>query len=138
MKKAKWIIIAVVIILVVAVGGVCLWASYNPQVNIVIGRPVEKDDLYVEMITTGYSDTLNIPANKKIKAQLDEIYDTVNNECMRIQKNCEAPTHIEIELSKDKDGKTVVTLYGTVTQNNITTEYNKKFTFDYKQKGDFN
>lgn len=137
MKKTVIIIVSIVLILALAAGGTYLWAANNPEITLNIGKPVEETDIYIKTLTTGYSEKLNVPIAKYLKAQLNELYESVNSEHEKLATSCEAPTHIEIELSKADDGKTVVTYKGTITEDGVTKEYSKQMTFDYKHKGEF-
>lgn len=137
MKKTVIIIVSIVLILALASGGTYLWAANNPEITLNISKPVDETGVYIESLSTGYSEKLNIPVSKKLKAQLNELYESVNSEHEKLATSCEAPTHIEIELSKADDGKTVVTYKGTITEDGVTKEYSKQMTFDYKHKGEF-
>ncbi|MGN0539170.1 MAG: hypothetical protein ACI4KI_04870 [Candidatus Fimenecus sp.] len=137
MKKTVIIIVSIVLVFAIAAGGTYLWAAKNPEITLNVSKPVDKTDIYIESLSTGYSEKLNIPISKNLKSQLNELYEAVNSEYEKLAASCEAPTHIELELSKADDGKTVVTYKGTITEDGITKEYSKQMTFDYKHKGEF-
>lgn len=92
-------------ILALAAGGTYLWAANNPEITLNVGKPVEETDIYIETLSTGYSEKCNIPISKNLKAQLNELYKAVNSEYEKLAVSCEAPTHIELELSKADDCK---------------------------------
>ena len=136
MKKKVVIIISVVLVLVVAFAGVWIWGANNPDVTFGIGKPVEETDIYVEDLGVGFSDRFGfIPMTKEKSAQLREMYETIMEVAIDLRKTAEAPTHLELDIAKDDEGKTVCTLHGTLTKDGITSDYEQSWTFDYKHSG---
>lgn len=135
--KKKVVIISVVLVLVIAFAGVWIWGANNPDVTFAIGKPVEETDVYIEDLGIGSSDKLGfIPMTEKKAKQLREMYETIMEVAIDLRENAEAPTHLELDITKDNEGKTVCTLHGTLTKDGVTSNYEQSWTFDYKHSGE--
>lgn len=136
MKKKIIIVISVVLVLAIAFGDVWIWGANNPDVSFAIAKPVEETDIYVEHLGIGYSDRFGlIPMTKEKSAQLREMYETIMEIAINFSETAEAPTHLELDITKDDEGKTVCTYHGTLTKDGITSDYEHSWTFDYKHSG---
>ncbi len=137
MKKKVIIIISVVLVLVIAFAGVWIWGANNPEVSFSIGKPVEETDIYVEDLGVGFADRFGfIPMTKEKSAQLREMYETIMEVAIDFRETAEAPTHLELDIAKNDEGKTVCTLHGTLTKDGVTSDYEQSWTFDYKHSGE--
>lgn len=134
--KKKVVIISVVLVLVIAFAGVWVWGANNPDVTFGIGKPVEETGIYVEHLGVGFSDRFGfIPMTDEKSAQLREMYETIMEVAMNLRETAEFPTHIELDISKAENGKTVCTLHGTLTQDGVTSDYEESWIFNYKHFG---
>ncbi|MBR5202505.1 MAG: hypothetical protein IKW45_04505 [Clostridia bacterium] len=137
MKKKVAIIISIVLVLVIAFVGVWIWGANNPEVHFSIGKPVEETDIYVEHIGVGSSDRMGfIPMTEEKTKQIREIYESMMKVAVEITETAEAPTHLELNIAKDDEGKTVCTYHGTLTKDGVTSDYEQSWTFDYKYHGE--
>lgn len=132
----KKVVISVVLVLVIAFGGLWIWGTNNPEVNFSIGKPTGETDIYIEMIGIGGNPRFGfIKTNEETKAQIDEIYTTMMDVRTKLVETAEAPTHLELDISKDEMGKTVCTYHGTLTTDGVTSEYEESWVFNYKHFG---
>ena len=136
MKKKVVIIVSVALVLAIAFGGIWIWGANNPEVQFSIGKPVEETDIYVEDLGVGSTDKFGfIPMTETKSKQLREMYETIMEVAIYLRETAEAPTHIELDISKDSMGKTVCTYHGTLTTDGITSDYEESWVFNYKHFG---
>ncbi len=136
MKKKVVIIISVVLVLVIAFVGIWIWGANNPELHFSIGKPTGETGIYIEMIGIGETARFGfIETNEEVKAQVDEMYTTMMDARTELVKIAEAPTHLELDISKSENGKTVYTYHGTLTTDGITSDYEESWIFNYKHFG---
>ena len=136
MKKKVIIIISVVLVLAVAFGGLWIWGANNPEVHFSIGKPSRENDIYIEVIGIGITARFGlIESNGKKEIETDEIFTTMMDVRTELVETAEAPTHLELDISKDEMGKTVCTYHGTLTTDGVTSEYEESWVFNYKHFG---
>lgn len=135
--KKKVVIISVVLVLVIAFAGVWIWGMNNPEVYIGIAKPVEETDIYIEHLSLAYKERFGfIPMSDTFKKEYFEMGETMMENSAEIVETAEAPTHLELDITKDDEGKTVVTYHGTLTKDGVTSDYEQSWTFDYKHSGE--
>ena len=136
--KKKVVIISVVLVLVIAFGGLWIWSVNNPELHFSIGKPTGETDIYIEMIGIGETARFGfIETNKKVKNQVNEMYTTMMKTHTELVNTAEAPTHLELDITKNDEGKTVFTYHGKLTKDGVTSDYEQSWTFDYKHFGKF-
>jgi len=129
MNKSTKIAIAVIVALALIISG--YYFIYLPNyydIKIGISTPVETDEQYLEDFIIHYS---HMPENKIALAE--ELTNTKNDFRMNFfNEYKEDNYHIEIEFAF-KDGKTIVTYKGTITnkETGIEEPFEKEFVHDF-------
>lgn len=137
MKKNIIIISSVVLVIGLIIGGVYIWASNSPEVTFSIGKPVEETDIYIEHLSLGYRERFGfIPMSDAFQEEYFRMGEDMTGITADLMKTAEAPTHLELDITKDDEGRTVCTYHGTLTKGGVTSEYEQSWTFDYKHFGE--
>ena len=129
MKKLVIILISCVLVALVAFGAYKLW--YVPvycDIEIVVSKPVEVTDTYWENYHVSWN---NIPESKSW--MLTELIETNNDFRMSFfEEHKEDKFHIMVDIVVE-NGKTIVTYYGTITDNETgkTEDFKEDLVFDF-------
>lgn len=137
MKKTIIIIVSVILVIGLVIGGFYIWASNSPEVTFNIGKPMEETDIYIEHLSLGYRERFGfIPMSDSFQEEYFRMGEDMTEITADLMETAEAPTHLELDITKDDEGKTVVTYHGTLTRDGVTSDYEQSWTFGYKHSGE--
>ncbi len=114
MTRKRIIILAVIGVLVLAVGGFLLWGYYHPGTQISVTKPADGGDSYFEDVFIIISPYFNMPLCPKLEKMRQDLTDAGTAFLTDIQHNYQKPYHITMEIS-EQDGKTILTRGGWAT-----------------------
>lgn len=123
-------IVCIIVIIIIGIGSF-FWASNNPDIVIGIGKPEAGSVKYVESVMLQCDRRFGIPISKEAERKAEEFSDKTSKMHQSIISSSNGPMHIEISV-EIKDGKTIVTYFGTVTDSSgKLIDYSQSIDFPY-------
>lgn len=123
MKKKKLIAI-IISVLILIIAGVLVWDYNNPIAEIDVYQTNYKTPLFVHITRNRFIQ------NEAIYNSACEFNEAIESDYLKFLDEYEKPYDVKVNVV-EKDGKTIVTHFGTATKDGKEVEYYNQRTFDF-------